>query len=48
MIVNRQAIKDVKIYTKQRIVVHLMLPTPENAIVPRHKVKPFLSWIEKG
>jgi two-component system, LytTR family, response regulator LytT len=48
MIVNRQAIKDVETYTNQRIVVHLTVPTPENALVPRLKVKPFLSWIEKG
>ena len=48
MIVNRQAIKDVQTHANQRIVVHLIVPTPENAIVPRLKVKPFLSWIEKG
>jgi two-component system, LytTR family, response regulator LytT len=48
MIVNRQAIKDVETYTNQRIVVHLTVPAPENAIVPRLKVKPFLSWMEKG
>lgn len=48
MIVNRQAIKDVETYTNQRIVVHLTVPTPENALVPRLKVKPFLSWMEKG
>jgi two-component system, LytTR family, response regulator LytT len=48
MIVNRQAIKDVGTYPNQRIVVHLTVPTPENAIIPRLKVKAFLSWIEKG
>jgi two-component system response regulator LytT len=48
MIVNRQAIKDVKVYPNQRMVVQLTLPTPEDAVVPRAKVKPFLSWIEKG
>ena len=49
MIVNRQAIKDVETYPNQRKVVHLtIVPTPEDAIVPRAKVKPFLSWIEKG
>jgi two-component system, LytTR family, response regulator LytT len=48
MIVNRQAIKDVESYPNQRIVVHLTVFTPENAIVPRLKVKPFLSWMEKG
>ena len=48
LILNRQAIKDVETYPNQRIVVHLTIPTPENAIVPRAKVKPFLSWIEKG
>jgi two-component system, LytTR family, response regulator LytT len=48
MIVNRQAIKDVESYPNQRIVVHLTVFTPENAVVPRLKVKPFLSWMEKG
>jgi two-component system, LytTR family, response regulator LytT len=48
MIVNRQAIKDVATYPNQRIVVRLTVPTPENAVVPRLKVKAFLSWIEKG
>jgi two-component system, LytTR family, response regulator LytT len=48
MIVNRHAIKDLETYTNQRIVVHLTVPTPENVFVPRLKVKPFLSWIEKG
>ena len=48
MIVNRQAIKDVETYPNQRKVVHLILPTSEDAVVPRAKVKPFLSWIEKG
>jgi two-component system, LytTR family, response regulator LytT len=48
MIVNRQAIKDVESYSNQRIVVHLTVFTPENVLVPRLKVKPFLSWMEKG
>ncbi len=48
MIVNRQAIQDVETYVNQRIVVHLTVHFPENIIVPRLKVKPFLSWIEKG
>jgi two-component system, LytTR family, response regulator LytT len=48
MIVNRQAIKDVESYPNQRIVVHLTVFTPENVLVPRLKVKPFLSWMEKG
>jgi two-component system, LytTR family, response regulator LytT len=48
MIVNRQAIKDVQPYANQRIVVHLTVPTTEKAIIPRLKVKAFLSWIEKG
>jgi two-component system, LytTR family, response regulator LytT len=48
MIVNRQAIKDVEPYANQRIVVHLTVPTPEKALIPRLKVKAFLSWIEKG
>jgi two-component system, LytTR family, response regulator LytT len=48
MIVNRHAIKDVETYANQRIAVHLTVPTLENAIVPRLKVKSFLSWVEKG
>jgi two-component system, LytTR family, response regulator LytT len=48
MIINRQAVKDVETYTTQRIVVHLTVPTPENVLVPRLKVKAFLNWIEKG
>ncbi len=48
MIVNRHAIKDVEPYPNQRIVVHLTVPTPEKALIPRLKVKAFLSWMEKG
>jgi two-component system, LytTR family, response regulator LytT len=48
MIVNRHAIKDVAAYPNQRIVVHLTVPTPENVLVPRLKVKTFLNWMEKG
>jgi DNA-binding LytR/AlgR family response regulator len=48
MIVNRHAIKDVESHPNQRMVVHLTVPTPEDALVPRLKVKPFLSWMEKG
>jgi two-component system, LytTR family, response regulator LytT len=48
MIVNRHAIKDVETYMNQRIVVHLTVPTPKTVLVPRLKVKVFLSWIEKG
>jgi two-component system, LytTR family, response regulator LytT len=48
IMVNRQAIKDVETYPNQRMMVHLTLPTPENAVVPRAKVKPFLTWMEKG
>jgi two-component system, LytTR family, response regulator LytT len=48
MLINRQAIKEIEPYFNQRIVVHLTVPTPEKALVPRLKVTPFLSWIEKG
>jgi two-component system, LytTR family, response regulator LytT len=48
MIINRKAIKEIETYFNQRIVVHLTVPTPEKALVPRLKVTPFLSWIEKG
>jgi two-component system, LytTR family, response regulator LytT len=48
MIVNRQAIKDVERFANRRVVVHLTIPTSENNLVPRLKVKRFLSWIEKG
>ena len=48
MLINRKAIKEIETYFNQRIVVHLTVPTPEKALVPRLKVTPFLSWIEKG
>jgi two-component system, LytTR family, response regulator LytT len=48
MIVNRKAIKEIETYFNQRIVVHLTVKTPEQALVPRLKVAPFLSWVEKG
>ncbi len=48
MIINRKAIKEIETYFNQRIVVHLTVPTPEKALVPRLKVSPFLSWVEKG
>ncbi len=48
IIVNRAAIKDVEVYFNQRISLHLTVPTPEKIIVPRFKVKPFLTWMEKG
>ncbi len=48
MIINRKAIKEIETYFNQRIVVYLTVPTPEKALVPRLKVSPFLSWIEKG
>lgn len=48
MIVNRKAIKEIETYFNQRLVVHLTLPTPEQALVPRLKVAPFLTWVEKG
>ena len=48
MIINRKAIKEIEPYFNQRLVVHLTVKTPEQAIVPRLKVSPFLSWIEKG
>ncbi len=48
MIVNKKAIKEIETYFNQRIVVHLNVATPEKPLVPRLKVAPFLSWIEKG
>ena len=47
MIINRKAIKDIETYFNQRLVVHLTVPTPEQALVSRLKVAPFLAWIEK-
>ncbi len=47
MIVNRKAIKEIEPYFNQRLVVHLTVPTPEHALVPRLKVTPFLAWVEK-
>jgi two-component system, LytTR family, response regulator LytT len=48
MIVNRQAIADVERYANQRLVVHLSVPTPQQIIVPRLKVRHFMDWIERG
>lgn len=48
MIINRNAIKEIETYFNQRIVVHLNISIPEQAIVPRLKVAPFLSWLENG
>jgi DNA-binding LytR/AlgR family response regulator len=48
MIINRKAIKEIEPYFNQRVVVHLTVKTPEQALVPRLKVSPFLSWVEKG
>ncbi len=48
MIVNRHAIKNAEGYFNQRIIVYLAVPTPEIVLVARLKVKPFLSWMEKG
>ena len=48
MIINRKAIKEIEPYFNQRLVVHLTVPTPEKALVPRLKVSSFLNWIEKG
>lgn len=46
MIVNRKTIKEIEPYFNQRIVVHLTVPIPEQAIVPRLKVNSFLSWVQ--
>lgn len=48
MIVNRKAIKEIEPHFNQRIVVQLTVSIPEQALVPRLKVTPFLNWIEKG
>jgi two-component system, LytTR family, response regulator LytT len=48
MIINRNAITEIETYFNQRLVVHLTVKTPEQALVPRLKVAPFLSWVEKG
>ena len=48
MIINRKAIKEIESYFNQRLIVHLTLKTPEQALVPRLKVAPFLNWVEKG
>ncbi len=48
MLINRKSIKEIETYFNQRIVVHLTVPIPEKALVPRLKVAPFLSWIEKS
>jgi two-component system, LytTR family, response regulator LytT len=48
MIINRKAIKEIEPHFNQKVVVKLILPTPEQNLVSRQKVTPFLSWIEKG
>jgi two-component system, LytTR family, response regulator LytT len=48
MIVNRQAIKDIEGGFTTKTIVHLIVPTPEKAVVPRPKVTMFLSWVERG
>jgi DNA-binding LytR/AlgR family response regulator len=48
MLINRRAIKEIEPYVNQRVVVHLTVSTAVKALVPRLKVRPFLSWIEKG
>jgi two-component system, LytTR family, response regulator LytT len=48
IIVNRQAIKDIESGFNNKIIVSLILPMPEKAVVPRPKVTGFLSWVEKG
>lgn len=48
MIANRKVIKEIENYFNQRIVVHLTIVTPEQVIVPRLKVAPFLNWVENG
>jgi two-component system, LytTR family, response regulator LytT len=47
-IVNRKAIKEIEPHFNQKVVVKLILPTPEQNLVSRQKVTPFLAWIEKG
>lgn len=48
MIVNKKAIKEIEPHFNQKVVVKLTIPTPEQNLVSRLKVTPFLSWIEKG
>lgn len=48
MIINRQAIKEIEPYFNQRVVITLIVKTPEQALVPRLKVSAFLNWIEKA
>jgi two-component system, LytTR family, response regulator LytT len=48
MLISKKSIKEIETYFNQRLVVHLTVPIPEKALVPRLKVAPFLSWIEKG
>lgn len=48
MIINRKAVKEIEPHFNQKVVVKLIIPTPEQNLVSRLKVTPFLSWIEKG
>lgn len=47
MIINRKAIKEIETYFNQKLIVSLTVHTPEQVIVPRLKVNPFLNWLEK-
>ena len=48
MIVNKKAIKEIEPHFNQKVVVKLTIATPEQNLVSKQKVTPFLSWIEKG
>lgn len=48
MIVNRKAIKEIEPYFNQKLVLQLSIQTPEQVLVSRLKVAPFLSWLEKS
>jgi two-component system, LytTR family, response regulator LytT len=48
MIVNRKAVKEIEPHFNQKVVVKLTISTPEQNLVSRLKVAPFLSWMERG
>jgi DNA-binding LytR/AlgR family response regulator len=45
-LVNFDAIKDVEHYFARKLVVHLVIPSPDKLLVSKDKVTPFLNWLE--
>lgn len=48
MLINRNAIRSIEPYFNRKVVVRLVIPLAEKAIVSRLKVAAFKEWLEKG